>query len=89
MIHKNNPLLSADEIYELYRSGKYAEKIVNEAFARVSTKKTFTELRREISNYAMESYSETIGEAVKDYYMNGYNASILSRQIIKVLEEAI
>ncbi len=89
VIYKNNPLLSSEEIYELYRSGQYAEQIVNDAFVRISTHKTMDELRKDISNYATISNSETIGDAVKDYYMNGYNASILSRQIIKVMREAI
>lgn len=82
-------MLSSEEIYELYRSGQYAEQIVNDAFVRISTHKTMGELRKDISNYATISNSETIGDAVKDYYMNGYNASILSRQIIKVMREAI
>lgn len=89
VIYKNNPLLSSEEIYEVYRGGQYAEQIVNDAFARISTHKTMDELRKDISNYATISNSETIGDAVKDYYMNGYNASILSRQIIKVIGEAI
>lgn len=90
VIHKNNPLLSAEQIiYEIYKNGTYAQDIVSKAYARISTNMPLDELRKDISNYAMISDSETIGDAVKDYYMNGYNASILSRQIIHVIREAI
>ncbi len=34
-------------------------------------------------------YSETIGEAFSDYYRNGKNASILSREIIKIMRGMI
>lgn len=46
-------------------------------------------MRREISSYALRNYSETVAEAVQDYYKNGYDAAILSIQIIKVLQREL
>lgn len=89
MIHKNNLECSEDKVIELYVTGKYAKDIVKRAYDRLRTNKSLKSLRGEISNYALTDESETIGEAVKDYYMNGFEASILSRQIIKVLQEEL
>lgn len=89
LIHKNNLKCSEDEVIELYVTGKYAKDIVKRAYDRLRTNKSLKSLRSEISNYALTDESETIGEAVKDYYMNGFEASILSRQIIKVLQEEL
>lgn len=89
VIHKNNPLLSADEIYELYNNGNYAGDIVRRAYNRIRTGKTLNDMRREISDYALISKSETLADAIEDYYMNGFEASVLSRQIIKILQEEL
>ncbi len=89
IIHKDNQMLELEQIYELYKNGIYAKSIVTKAYKRISTNKTMNECRADISDYALKDYSETLADAIKDYYMNGYNASILSRQIIKVLEEEL
>ena len=89
VIHKNNPGLAAEDIYELYAEGSYAKEIVSKAYKRISTTKSLRDLRSEISGYALKDRSETLAEAIADYYMNGYGASILSRQIVKVLEEEL
>ncbi|MCI8432444.1 MAG: hypothetical protein HFH83_04515 [Lachnospiraceae bacterium] len=89
LIRKANSHLQEDAIYELYKNGAYAKDIVNKAYKRIKSGKTLRELRAEISGYALKDESETLSEAVKDYYMNGYLASVLSRQIIKVLEERL
>ncbi len=89
VIHKNNPYMPSEEIFELYKKSTYADRILDKAYARVSTRKTLYELRRDISRYALRDTSETLADAIMDYYMNGYNAAILSRQIIKVLQEEL
>ena len=50
---------------------------------------TIMELRRGISRYSLTDESETLAEAVEDYYCNGYSASILSRQIMRILKEEL
>ena len=51
------------------------------------------ELREEISGYAASSkngtvmYAETFAEALVDYLSNGNNASILSIEIYKIVQE--
>lgn len=86
LIKIENPDLSAEDIYSLYRKGSYADDIVSMAYQRIGTERTLKELRSEISRYSLKDCSETIAEAITDYYMNGYDASILSRQIVNVLE---
>lgn len=87
LIKKHNPNANIDMICELYNKNEYALHIVEKAFGKISTNKSLYDLRREISRYALSSESETIAEAIKDYYMNGANASVLSRQIIKIIKE--
>lgn len=89
VIRNNNPGLAAEEIYKLYANGTYAKEIVSKAYKRINTTKGLRDLRNEISGYALKDRSETLAEAIADYYMNGYGASILSRQIVKVLEEEL
>lgn len=86
LIKSEKPNLSAEDIYNLYRKGSYADDIVSMAYQRIGTQRTLKELRLEISKYSLKDCSETVAEAIADYYMNGYKASILSRQIVKVLE---
>lgn len=87
LIKKHNPNANIDMICELYNKNEYALHIIEKAFGKISTNKSLYDLRREISRYALSSESETIAEAIKDYYMNGANASVLSRQIIKIIKE--
>lgn len=89
LIHKNNVNVSSEIIEMHYINGQYAKKIVEKAYGRIVSNKTVLEMKKDISNYALKDDSETVSEAVKDYYMNGYNASILSRQIVKVLKEEL
>lgn len=89
LIRKYNPNLADETIYELYRQGIFAEKVVEGAYSRIKTSKSLVELRREISNYSLKDKSETLAEAIRDYYCNKYTASVLSRQIIKVLEDEL
>lgn len=85
VIKKLNPAAGMDKIREFYANSEYASKILDEAMERITTKKTLPELRREISEYAMKDEGETIAEAIADYYMNGHNAAVLSRQIVRVI----
>lgn len=68
-----------------------AREIVAKAFnnLRVSDKMSQKLLRNNISKYAMTKCSETIGEAFADYYKNKNNASILSKEIIKIMKGMI
>lgn len=47
------------------------------------------ELKKEISGYAMKNASECMAEAVGDYIANGDNASILSKEIWKILKREL
>lgn len=89
LIKKYNPNLDDETVYQLYAEGIFAKNLVNAAYSRIGSSRTLTELRREISNYALKDESETLAEAVKDYYCNGYSSSILSRQIIKIIAEEL
>lgn len=89
VIREKNPSLYADEMYDIYAKGKCSKEIVGKAYERISTKKSLNDLRADISSYSLKNCSETLAEAVKDFYMNGYNASVLSRLIIKVLQEEL
>lgn len=67
------------------------KEIVAKAFNNlgISDKMSQNLLRSNISKYAMTKYSETIGEAFADYYKNKNNASILSKEIIKIMKGMI
>lgn len=68
-----------------------AREIVAKAFNNlgVSDKMSQKLLINNISKYAMIKCSETIGEAFADYYKNKNNASILSKEIIKIMKGMI
>lgn len=89
LIRKYNPDLDDTTIYQLFGEGIFGKQVVEGAYSRITTSKTLGELAAEISNYALKDESETLAEAVKDYYCNGYSASLLSRQIIKLLKEEL
>lgn len=67
------------------------KEIVQKAFNNlgISDKMSQNILRNNISAYATRKWSETIGEAFSDYYRNGNKASILSREIIKIMRGMI
>lgn len=87
LVYKSNPKADIYKIFGLYHAGEYARDIVKKAYGRIKTNKTLRELRSEISNYSLKSHSETMSEAVTDYYMNRHEAAVLSRQIMNVLKE--
>lgn len=89
LIRKNNPGASEEIIFALWKNRDYARNVVKKAFGRIRTGKSLKELRQEISDYSLKDFSETLAEAVEDFYMNGYGSSVLSRQIVKVLEEEL
>ena len=62
-----------------------ANRIMDEARAKVRTKG----LASNISRYATESAAEAIAEAVSDVYCNGNKASGASRAVVKVLNSYI
>ena len=89
LIRKDNPGASEEIIFALWKNRDYARNVVKKAFGRIRTGKSLKELRQEISDYSLKDFSETLAEAVEDFYMNGYGSSVLSRQIVKVLEEEL
>ena len=89
LIRKDNPGASEEIIFAFWKNRDYARNAVKKAFGRIRTGKSLKELRQEISDYSLKDFSETLAEAVEDFYMNGYGSSVLSRQIMKVLEEEL
>lgn len=89
LIRKDNPGASEEIIFALWKNRDYARNVVKKAFGRIRTGKSLKELRQEISDYSLKDFSESLAEAVEDFYMNGYGSSVLSRQIVKVLEEEL
>lgn len=67
------------------------KEIVTKAFNNlgINDKMSQNLLRNNISKYARTKYSETIGEAFADYYKNKNNASVLSKEIIKIMKGMI
>lgn len=75
-------------IIEDWNNDITTKEIVIKAFNNlgINDKMSQNLLRSNISTYATSKWSETIGEAFSDYYKNGRNASILSREIVKVMK---
>ena len=75
-------------IIEDWNNDITTKEIVTKAFNNlgINDKMSQNLLRSNISTYATSKWSETIGEAFSDYYKNGRNASILSREIVKVMK---
>lgn len=83
---------NTDKIDEDWIECKTAKNIVNIAMSRVEklTKYenvSYHEMVYEIFSYALANDSETIAEAVSDYFTNGDNSSTLSLYIIEELEK--
>ena len=51
--------------------------------------KSLEKLKAEITNYALENYSECLASAVSDYIINAENAAVLSRAIWHRLKEEL
>lgn len=68
-----------------------AKEVVSEACktAKKMTGKKYGELKGEISAYAKADASECMAEAVSDYLTNGENASLLSKEIWKILKKEL
>lgn len=89
------------ELYKSWGNQTYAKEVVKKAVEQANNNlkknnlsvKTEQELREEISGYAASSkngtvmYAETFAEALVDYLSNGNNASILSIEIHKIVQE--
>lgn len=72
----------------------YAQQVISEASK--SAKKTpegkgklIAELTGEVSRYATANKSEALAECVADYVINGENASILSKEVWKILKREL
>lgn len=72
----------------------YAQEIVSEA-SKIAKKtpegqgKKIAELTGEVSKYAQADKSEALAECVADYVINGENASILSKEVWKILKREL
>lgn len=73
---------------------KKAKEIISEACK--SAKKTAegkglrnAQLKAAVSGYAQKDDSECLAEAVADYVANGENASILSKEVWKILKKKL
>ena len=90
-----------NEIYISWANQSYAKEVVLKAVENVNNNyknanlptKTENELKEEISGYAnivngtTIMYAETFAEALVDYLSNGNNASDLSIEIYKIVQE--
>ena len=86
-----------NDFYMYWGEQSYAKEVVQKAVERVNQKstikKTEEELRSEISGYASITnqgtimYCETFAEAMVDYLSNGENASPLSVEMYKIVQE--
>lgn len=90
-----------NQFYISWGEQTYAKEVVEKASAKVNENykannlptKTEEELRTEISGYAASTkngtimYAETFAEALVDYLSNGSNASDLSIEIYKIVQE--
>lgn len=77
-----------DDIVNDWNNNITAEEITQKAFDNlgISDKITKSMLRKNISEYSISNYGETIAEAFADYYSNKNNAHVLSKEIIKVMK---
>lgn len=68
-----------------------AQRVVGEAckIAKKATKKNYSVLKGEVSRYSLKTPSECMAEAVADYIANGENASLLSKEIWKILKKEL
>lgn len=90
-----------NELFSSWSEQLYSKEVVLKAVERVNNNltknnlptKTELELRKEISEYAATTkngtimYAETFAEALVDYFSNGVNASQLSVEIYKIVQE--
>ena len=86
-----------NELSSIWGQQTYAKEVIQKAVERVnknnSEKKTEEQLRQEISGYAATTqsgtvmYCETFAEALVDYLTNGNNASPLSIEVYKIVQE--
>ena len=83
-----------------FQNGTFSKSMEEEAYQNYlkdgNTKVDFDSWRAQISQYAVAkneagqyNYDETIAEAFHDVYINGDNANITSKYIIKVLKKNI
>lgn len=72
----------------------YAQQVVSEA-SKIAKKtpegkgKKIADLTGEVSKYATANKSEALAECVADYVINGENASILSKEVWKILKREL
>lgn len=69
----------------------FAKQVCSEALknAKKQTGKKYDDLIYAVSDYAKADRSECMAECVADYMLNGENASILSREVWKILKREL
>lgn len=83
-----NRYYNTNKIANDWNKNIMAKEITEKAFANlgISDKLSQDMLRNNISNYAISTYGETIGEAFADYYANRSKAKVLSKEIVRVMK---
>ena len=99
LVNKSNQRKLINVITD-FNAGNFSKSLLLEAFNRYkkagNANMSFDTWRATISKYAVSKdnngnyiYDETIAEAFHDTYLNGNNANIASKYIIKVLKEKL
>ena len=84
--------ISYHEINRAISARAEAKDVIHKAYYSIPKAQrtgTPTEMRREISGYAMKNHSETIAEAIADYSANGNNAKPLSVAIWQEMKKRL
>lgn len=76
---------------DAFDSRRFADEIIRLAVNNIgkSLKMSKTDLRRQVSKYAMENMSETLAECVADYMANKSKARPLSKEVYKILKQEL
>lgn len=86
----SNTTSAEKEFVEMWNTNSIAKSIVKEALANIpssmSEGKKIWEIYETISPYASANASECMAEAISDIYKNGDNASVLSKEIFRILK---
>lgn len=99
LIVEDSQLQDYYDIFKDFGDGTFSKKMLDEAYQNYIKDNgniDFDEWRGQISQYALAKdssgnyiYDETIAEAFHDVYLNGEDANIVSKYIVKVLKKYI
>lgn len=93
LIYKKwSPNSGVEKIKDAWNTSYVAKMIYSTAYDNLDDELKqigHTALKASISNYALDDYSETLAEAVRDYMANGDDASPLSIEIFKIIRKEL